>query len=145
MNQPFPVGVVERFAGLAHQAYRFRLGERPLAGEALAEGLTLHVGHDVERAGRRLVGGARIEQGEDVGVLEPGLDPDLPQEALGGFAGDDLRAQDLDRDGAVVLAVAGQIYHGHPAPTQLPVDGVAIAYCDRLEDGSLAAAKHTGK
>ena len=78
-------------------------------------------------------------------MLEPGLDPDLPQEALGGFAGDDLRAQDLDGDGAVVLAVAGQIHHGHPAPTQLPVDGVAIAYGDRLEDGSLASAKHVGK
>ncbi len=84
-------------------------------------------------------------RGEDVGVLEPRQDLDLQQEALGGFAGDDLRAQDLDRDGAVVLAVAGQIHHGHPAPTQLSVDGVAVAYGDRLEDGSLAPAKHTGK
>ena len=78
-------------------------------------------------------------------MLEPRQDLDLAQEALGGFAGDDLRAQDLDRDGAVVLAVARQIHHRHPAPAQLSVDGVAVAHGDRLEDGSLASAKHTGK
>ena len=131
MDQPFPVGVVERFAGLAHQAQRLRHGERALAGEPLAQGLAVHVRHDVERPGRRLVGGAGVEQGEDVGVLEPGQDLDLEQEALGGLAGDDLRAQDLDRDGAVVLAVAREIDHRHAAPTQLTVDGVAVANGDR--------------
>ena len=144
MNQPFPVGVVERFAGLPHQAQRLRDGKRALAGEPLAQGLALHVRHDVERTGRRLVGGAGVEQGKDVGVLEPRQDLDLEQEALGGFAGDDLRAQDLDRDGAVVLAVARQIHHRHPAPAQLSVDCVAIAYGDRLEDGSVTSMKHAG-
>ena len=85
MNQPLPVGVVERFAGLPHQAERLRHGERALAGEPLAQGLAVHVRHDVERAGRRLVGGAGVEQGEDVGVLEPREDLDLEQEALGGL------------------------------------------------------------
>ena len=67
------------------------------------------------------------------------------QEALGGLAGDDLRAQDLDGDGAVVLAVARQIHHRHPAPAQLPVDRVAVAHGDRLEDGQVTSMKHGSK
>ena len=39
----------------------------------------------------------------------------------------DLRAQDLDGDGAVVLAVAREIDHGHPAPAQLAVERVTVA------------------
>ena len=78
-------------------------------------------------------------------MLEPGLDPDLQQEALGGLAGDDLGAQDLDRDGAVVLAVAGQVHHRHPAPAQLPVDGVAVTQWGGVEGGLGGILLHTGK
>jgi len=35
-----------------------------------------------------------------------------------------------------VLLVPRQIHHRHPAPAQLPVDGVAVADGDGLEDGS---------
>ncbi len=145
MNQPFPVGVVERFAGLPHQAEGLRHRERALASEPLAQGLAVHVRHDVERPGRGLVGCAGVEQGEDVGVLEPREDLDLEQEALGGLADDDLRAQDLDGDGAVVFAVARQVHHRHPAPAQLSVDRIAVAHGDRLEDGSPTSVKHAGK
>ena len=69
-------------------------------------------------------------------MLQPREDLDLEQEALGGLAGDDLGAQDLDRDGAVVLAVAGQVHHRHAAPAQLPLDRVAVADGDRLGIGS---------
>ena len=71
-------------------------------------------------------------------MLEPREDLDLEQEALGALAGDDLRAQDLDRDRAVVLAVARQVDHRHAAPAQLPLDCVAVAHGDRLGAGSLA-------
>ena len=75
-------------------------------------------------------------------MLEPRQDLDLEQEALGGLAGDDLRAQDLDRDGAVVLAVARQVDHRHAAPAQLALDRVAVAHGDRLEDGSATSVQH---
>ena len=136
------MGVVERLAGLPHQAQRFSDGERALPREPLAQGLAIHERHDVERPGRLLVGGAGVEQGEDVGVLEPSLDLDLEEEALGGLAGDDLGAQHLDRDGPVVLAVARQVYNRHPAPTQLPVDRVTVADPDALEDGLIASPNH---
>jgi hypothetical protein len=58
---------------------------------------------------------------------------------------DDFRAQDLDRDGADVLAVARQIHHRHPAPAQLSVDRVSIAYTDRLENGSVTSVRHAWK
>jgi hypothetical protein len=77
-------------------------------------------------------------------VLEPREDADLEQEALGSLAGDDLGAQDLDRDGAVVLAVARQVDDRHPAPAQLSVYRVAVAYRDRLEDGSGTSVQHSG-
>ena len=137
-----PVGVVERFAGLPHQAQRLRHRERALANEPLAQGLAIDVRHDVERAGRHLVGAAGIEEGEDVGVLESRQDLDLAEEALGDFAGDDLRAQDLDGDRTVVLAVAREIHQRHPAAAQLALDRVAVAYGDRLEHATVTAVKH---
>ena len=142
VDQALAVGVVERLAGLPHQAQRLRHWERALPREPLAQGLAIDVRHDVERAGRLLVGGAGIEQGQDVGVLEPRLDLDLEQEALRGLAGDDLRAQHLDRDGAVMLAVARQVHHRHAAPAQLPVNRVTVADPDALEDGLIAAPNH---
>ena len=142
VDQPFSVGVVQRLAGLAHQAQCLGDGERALARDPLAQGLAVHVRHDVVGAGRRLVGGAGVEQGEDVGVLQPREDLDLEQEALRVLAGDDLRAQHLDRDGAVVLAVAPQVHHGHPAPAQHSVDRVAIAHGDRFEHGSVTSLRH---
>ena len=75
-------------------------------------------------------------------MLEPGQDPDLEQEPLGGLAQDDLGTHQLDRDGAVVLAVAGQVDHGHPAPSQLPLDLVAVADGGMLEDGRITRVRH---
>jgi len=136
VDQPRAVGVVQRFSGLPHQAHGVLQGERAFAIEPVTQGLAIHVGHHVIRSGRRLVGGTRVEQGEDMGMLEPRQDSDLKQEAIGAHAGDDLGVQDLDRYRAIVLLIPRQIHHRHPAPAQLPVDGVAVADGDGLEDGS---------
>ncbi len=142
MNQVATVGVVERFAGLPHQADSLGDGERALAGEPLAQGLALHVRHDVERPGRRFAGGAGVEQREDMGVLKRGQNLDLAQEALGGFAGDGVGSQNLDGDGPVVLLITREIDDRHATVAQLPLDGVAIACFDWLQDGGFAAAEH---
>ena len=75
-------------------------------------------------------------------MLQPAQDLDLEQKALGARSRHDLRAEDLDRDRAVVLAVAGQVHHGHPATSQLAVDRVAVGYVGRLEDGLITLAGH---
>ena len=145
MDQPLPVGVVERFADLPDQPECLRHGERALAGEPVAQRLAFHVGHDVVGAGRRLVAGAGIEQGENVGVLEPGEDLDLKQKALRPRPDEDLGTQDLDRDRAVVLPVASEVHYRHAAPAQQSVDRVTVAQRERLQDGLVTAILHGGK
>jgi len=77
-------------------------------------------------------------------MLQPRQDPDLAQEPLGSLVAEDLGAHDLDGDGAVVLAVAGQVDGGHAAAAQLALHGVAIAQGRRLGAGVLPSEEHTG-
>lgn len=78
-------------------------------------------------------------------MLEPRQDLDLDQEALSGRADDDLGAQDLDRDGTVVLAVARQVHHRHSATAQHSIDRVTVTQRERLENGLVPAGLHAGK
>ena len=57
--------------------------------------LALDERHDVEEAAVRL---ARVEQREDVRVLEVGGELDLGEEPLGADHGGELGPQDLERD-----------------------------------------------
>src|SRR5213079_1237917 len=58
--------------------------------QAVAQGFPFDVRHDViEEAGR----GARVVQGQDVGVLQPGGDLDLAQEPLGAERRREVRVQ----------------------------------------------------
>ena len=51
MDQPLPVGVVQRLADLPHQPQRLRHRQRALAHEPLPQGLAFDVRHDVEGPG----------------------------------------------------------------------------------------------
>ena len=97
-------------------------GELPFAIDPVPQRLALDVGHDVEEEAVRL---ARIEEGQDVGMLQVGRGLDLRQEALRAHDGGQLGLEDLERDLAVVLQIAGQIHEGHPALPQLSLEGVA--------------------
>ena len=57
---------------------------------------------------------------------ELGGDLDLAEESLGAERGGQIGTENLERDSAVVLEVVGEIHHGHPAPTQFPLDDVAV-------------------
>ena len=94
-----------------------------LAVEPVAQRLALDEGHDVEEVA---VGLARVEQRQDVRVLEVGRELDLGQEALGADHGGELGAQDLERDAAVVPDVLGEIDRGHAAGADLAVEAVAV-------------------
>lgn len=59
-------------------------------------------------------------------MLEGGGDPDLAQEALGAERPGQLRPQDLEGDGALVLDVAGHVHDGHSALAQLTLDLIAV-------------------
>ena len=59
-------------------------------------------------------------------MLEPGGEPDLPLEPAGADGRGHLREQYLQRDGAVVLQVPGEVDDGHPAATELALEGIPI-------------------
>jgi hypothetical protein len=62
---------------------------------------------------------------EDVGMLEPGGEVDLPAEPLGAERRPRLGAENLEGDRPVVLQVVGEIDGRHPATAELPLDGIA--------------------
>src|SRR2546430_15948849 len=87
-----------------------------------AEALALHVRHHVIEEPVRFPG---INECQDVRVLQLRRETDLAQEPLGAEDGGKLRAEHLERDGAVVLEIASQIARGHPAAAELALDRVA--------------------
>ncbi len=57
-------------------------------------------------------------------MLELRRQPDLALKPLGAERRGELRVQDLERDGAIVLVVDGEIDRGHAAATELALDPV---------------------
>ena len=84
--------------------------------QPVAERFALDVGHDVED---RAIYPARVEQRQDVGVLQVGGGLDFLEEPLGPDQGRELGKQDLDGDFAIVAGIVGEKYRGHAAAAQL--------------------------
>ena len=57
-------------------------------------------------------------------MLQPGGDPDLPEEALRGRGGGEFRRQQLERHLAAELGVLGTVDLAHPALAEPPHDPV---------------------
>ena len=102
--------------GLLHRQLLFPL-------QALAQRLSLDVGHDVIQ---QLTGGAGIVQREDVGMVQLRGDLDLAQEPLRAQGRGDLLAQHLDGDGAVMAPVTGEKHDSHPSAPELALERVAV-------------------
>jgi hypothetical protein len=122
------VGVVQRAQHLAGDLKRVIDGKLALPVKPLTEALPIYVRHGVPE----LVGavgspcaGAGIEDRQDVGMLEPGGDPDLVEEALGPECGRQIGMQHLEGYRAVVPQIVGEIDGRHTAPANLAVEPVA--------------------
>ena len=102
--------------GIGHRQLRF-------PGEAGAQRFPAHEGHHVVQ---QPVGGAAVEQTEDVGMLQPRGGADFAQEAVAAERGPEVGVQDLDGDGAVVLAVMSAENGRHAAGADLAEDVVAV-------------------
>ena len=123
MHEAFAVGVVEPGRHLAADAKRIFDRKLALPKEAGAEALTRDERHHViEEAG----GFAGVVERQDVGVAEPGSDPDFLEEAGRSQREGEIRAQDFQRDLAAVLEVGGEIHRRHPAPPHFPLDGIPL-------------------
>ena len=94
-----------------------------LADQLVAQRLAADVGQHVIQEPVRVT---RVDQGEDMRMVEPRGDPDFGQEALRAEHGAELGAKDLDGDLSIVLEIVGEIDRGHAALTQLPLDAVAV-------------------
>jgi hypothetical protein len=59
-------------------------------------------------------------------VIEPGREPDLPDESLGAQGVRQLGMEDLQGNRTVVPEIAGEKDRGHPAAPELAFDRVAV-------------------
>ena len=115
------VRVVERAGDGDRDADRFVDRQLLLALEPRAERLALDVRHHIEE---QPVGVARVEQRQQVRVLEVRGDLDLAEEPLDAEHGAELRIEHLERDVAIVLEVAREIDGRHAAAPDLALENV---------------------
>ena len=69
---------------------------------------------------------ARVEERQDVRVLQVCGDADFAQEPLDAEQRRELGFQHLERDVAVVLQIARDVHGGHAAHAGLTLDGVVL-------------------
>ena len=123
VDHAVPVRVLERAGGLGGDPERRIDRQLPLPPEPVTERLALDERHGEPQPAGAL---ARVEHGEDVRMLQPGGQLDLPLEPLGAERGRQLGMEHLQGDGALVAKVLGQVNGGHPAPAELALESVAL-------------------
>jgi hypothetical protein len=123
VDHAVPMGHGQRLGDFPQESYGF--GNRKLtgAGEPFPERLALHVRHDVVEKSVSL---SRVEQAEDVRVLEPGGDFDLAGETLEPHRGGKIGPEHLDRDVPMVAEVLGEINRGHATLSEFSLEAVAV-------------------
>jgi hypothetical protein len=128
------MGRLESAGYLLHQCHRLVHGKLFLPIETVAKRVTLHVRHHVEE---EAVGRARVEQRQDVRVLQVGGGLDLGEETLGAHDRRELGLQDLDGHPAAVLEILGQVYRGHAAFAQGALEAVSVGQGRRQAGGQV--------
>jgi len=112
VHHPFRVGERQRVHHLAHYSHRLRDRQFAFLVDPVPQRLPLDVGHDVIK---ETVGFSRIEQGQDVGMIEIGGDADFAEKSFGPERRRQVGAQYLHRDLTIVSHVLGQVDGGHAA------------------------------
>jgi hypothetical protein len=69
----------------------------------------------------------RIVNSQDVGMLQPGGQPNLALEPLGAERGGQLRVKQLQGHWPIVLEIVGSKHGCHSAPTEHSLDAIAIS------------------
>ena len=124
VNHIVAVGVVESACDSLGDLNAFLYSQLLLPIELIAQRLALDVWqHVVEER----VGFSRIEQRQNVGMLQVGGDLNLLEEPLGAQHGGQLGPEDLDRHFSVVFEVLGEVDRGHAARAEFFLDDVAVS------------------
>ncbi len=116
------VGVVQGVGDPPRDAHRVPHRQAALPPEPVAERPGLDVGHGVPEPAVIVAG---VVDRQDVGVVEPGGEPDLAEEALRGYGGGKLRVHELEHDRPGVPEVLHQVHRRHAAPAELALEAVA--------------------
>ncbi len=117
------MSVLEAVGDLACEAEGLVHRKRYLAPQPVAEALALHERHGEPQAPG---GFARVEHGEDVGMLQPRGDPDLALEPLGAERGNQVGIQHLEGDRSLVPEIRRQKHDRHSAATELALERVSV-------------------
>ena len=112
------VSAVERVGDLAGEAHRLVDRQLPLAVEPGAERFSLDEGHGEPE---QRSGPARVEDGEDVGVLQPGGELNLPLEPFGPECHRQVGAQQLERHAPAMSQILDEVHRRHTAVAKLPL------------------------
>ena len=113
------VRVVERVGDFARDAHRVVHAELRFAIELRAERLAVDERHHVEQ---QAVRSPRVEERQDMRMLQARRRLDLGDEALAAEHGGEFGLEHLDRDVAVVLEVVGEIDRRHAAGAEFALD-----------------------
>jgi hypothetical protein len=124
MHDSLMVRGLERVGDFGQQSDGFPHRQLAPLAEPFAESLAFDVRHHVVEETGRI---ARVEQAEDMGVLESRGDLDLPPKAVRPECGRELWAQHFDGDFAPVLEIFRQIDRRHAARSELALEPVAVA------------------
>jgi hypothetical protein len=123
MDEAVRVRVRQRLGYVGGDAERVSERELRLLSQAYLKGAALDMGHDVVQ---QSFDRSRLEERENVRMLELRLDLDLAEETIGGHRADELGLEDLEGDVALILQISGEKDDRHPPPADLALDRVAI-------------------
>jgi hypothetical protein len=118
------VRLAERVGDLARDAQRLVDRKLALAVELVAQRLAGDVRHHVVQ---QPVGLPRVEEWQDVRVLQPRGGADLGEEPLAAERGTEVGVEHLDGDVALVAEIVREIDRGHPARAELALNAVAVS------------------
>ena len=131
VHQPLSVRVVERARDLLGDRERLVEAELVLALQLVPQRLAADVRKHVVQHAVRV---ARVDERQNVRMIEPRRDLDLGEEPFGAEHRPEFGAQDFERDVTIELAVVSEVDDGHSACPELALDRVALAE-DRGEGG----------
>jgi hypothetical protein len=118
------VGVAKRLGYRHSNPDRLIDRQLPLAVEARPKRLALDERHDIVEV---TAGFARIEQRDEIRMLEVCRDLDLGEEALGAEYLTYFRLEDFQRDEPIMANVACAEYRGHPSRADLALNEVTAS------------------
>jgi hypothetical protein len=122
MNDALPMCVVQRQRGFPADANRVLDRKLGFSRQTVAQAFAFDERH---RKPEQVAGAAGVIHAQDVRMLQPRRQLDFALEALGAQRCRQLRLENLERYGTIVLDVARKVDRRHTATAKLPFNRIA--------------------